>query len=122
MALLTTLSSCFRHSKNDISISVKETSDVYQLSAYFDKARKKEVQYYIGKCMGDNNFFRSGNVEIDANTTLDDHTHFYIRSIGGELKIKLNKEDNSWESYTRVKRMCEGLKNVLTNNRYKSFQ
>jgi len=45
--------------------------------------------------------------------TLDDKTTFYMKSYPGELKIKLNKQDNSYDSYTKIKDLCEGLKEII---------
>lgn len=63
--------------------------------------------------LGDRNSVSFVNTRTDAMITLDDKTTFYMKSNPGELKIKLNKQDNSYESYTEIKDLCEGLKEIM---------
>lgn len=111
------LSSCHWHHNHDVSISINDDEDIYQLSARFDDSKTKAVLHFIDKYAGSNEIFKSGgNVEIDATTTLEDNIRIYIRSYPGRLKIKFNKEENSEESYEHVKDMCEGIKELLAKN------
>ena len=114
--LLTVLNSCFNYHGNDVSISIKESEEEYQLSAYFDESKTRTVQNYIDEYTGTNGIFRSGNVEIDVTTTLEDNIRVYIKSRPGRLKIKFDKEGNSEASYEKVKDMCEGIKEILAKN------
>jgi hypothetical protein len=98
------------HNRHDINISVSESSYSYRLTAYFNKTGNKKVQRYINDCIKPNEF--EGNY-IDVNTILDDKTSFYIKSVPGKLFIKLDKRENSEASYRRIKKMCEGIKEVL---------
>ena len=38
----------------------------------------------------------------------------YIKKYPGRIEIKLDKDENSYEAYHRIKSMCEGMKKVLT--------
>ncbi|MGC4101037.1 hypothetical protein [Ferruginibacter sp.] len=105
----------YRHHDNNISISVEESDDEYQMIAFFDEDKTKQVQSRIDEYTGHNGIFRSGNVEIDATTTLEDNVRVYIRSRPGRLKIKFDKEDNSEAACEKVKEMCEEIKEYLTN-------
>jgi len=117
MFSLSLFSSCFNHHSNDVSISIKEDEAEYRLSARFDDSKTRAVQNYIKQCTASNSIFKhGGRNEIDATVTLDDNTRLYIKSQEGHLKIKLNKEENSEESYERVKEMCEGVKELLAEN------
>ena len=112
------LSICFScshfHNHHNTSISVTESDDgLYQVTAYFDKAQTKKLQRYMNDCIKPNSLFGSGNVSFDATTTLDDRTHFYIRFQPGELKIKIDKYENSAESYAMIKKLGQGVKDVL---------
>ena len=110
-------SSCFRYHSNDVSISIKEDEEEYQLSAKFQDRKTRAVQNYIREYTASTVSFKSrGNNYVDATVTLDDNTRFYIKSKLGQLKIKLDKEENSAESYEKVKEMCEGVKELLAEN------
>ena len=113
---LSVFSSCYHHHHHDVSISIRESEREYQLSASFDESRTRQVQNYIDEYTGSNGIFRSGNVEIDATTTLEDNIRVYIKSHPGHLKIKFDKADNDEASYEKVKDMCEGIKELLAKN------
>lgn len=95
---------------DNINISVKETVEEYKFSAEFNKNQSKKVQEYMDDFLNQHTF---RNAEIDADMTLDDHTKFYVKTMPGEVKIKLNKEKNTVESYHKIKEMGEGIKRVL---------
>jgi hypothetical protein len=59
---------------------------------------------------------KSENDYVDASTSLPDNTRFYISESPGRLKIRLNKTQNSTASYFRIKKMCEGVKQLLAGN------
>ncbi len=115
--LLSAFSSCYYHHSNDVAISVKEDEEEYRLSARFDDSKTRAVQNFIKDYTASGKIFKHGSHnKIDATLTLDDNTRFYIKSYDGVLKIKLNKEENSEESYERIKEMCEGVKELLAEN------
>ncbi len=105
----------------NISISVSENDDMYKLTASFDPAATTRVLHYINNNIGskerqDNgSYFDETTRRIDVTTRLNDNTEFYIKESPGEVKISLNKHKNSYASYIRIKRMCEGIKNILAN-------
>ncbi len=111
---LLTISVCFSccnfHNDHNIRISVKESSQQYRLHASYSRAKTNKVRSYINECIQPVSL--NGNY-VDITTTLDDNTRFYIKSLAGELLIKLNKTENSEASYHRIKKMCEGIKEVL---------
>ena len=116
--LLFGFSACHVHHGNnhDLSVSVKESDDEYQFTASFDEDKTRKVQNFISGYTGENGLFKNGgNVEIDANTTLDDNAQIYIRCHPGRLKIKFDRDDNSAISYEHAKEMCEGIKDILAN-------
>jgi hypothetical protein len=111
------LSSCFNYHDNDVSISIQEDEEEYKLSAHFEDRKTRAVQNFIREYTASAINFRSGNNNyIDATVTLDDNTRFYIKSYEGRLKIKFDKEQNSEESYEKIKEMCEGVKDLLAQN------
>jgi hypothetical protein len=107
---LCVFSSCFNYNSNDLSISVNDNDEEYQLTARFDERKTRAVENYIKECTATSSIFKRTGV------TLDDNTKIYIKSQEGRLKIELNKNENSEESYERIKDMCEGIKELLTEN------
>ena len=64
--------------------------------------------------MAPNGLFSSTHDYFNVYTELKDGTKFHVKSSPGRMDIQLNKEENSIESYNRIKSMCEGIKNILT--------
>lgn len=115
--LLSVFSSCYWHHHHDVSISINDDEDIYQLSARFDEGKTRAVDNYIKAHTETNGRFGyEGHGDLEGTLILDDNTRIYIKSREGRLKIKFNKEENSAESYERVKEMCEGIKELLAKN------
>ncbi len=115
--LIFALQSCFHFHHHNVDISINDKDEDYQLSASYPQEKTRAVENFIKHCTEHNSHFSfSNHANIDGNLILDDNTKFYLKSREGYLKIKFNKEDNSTESYEKVKDMCEGIKNVLVNN------
>jgi len=98
---------------HDTKISISESKDTYQMSAWFNPGKTSEVHKYMDQKLGKHNEMSFVNAEIDGTITLDDHTVFYLKSLPGDLEIELDKSENSQESYQQVKEMCEGIKKVI---------
>lgn len=99
---------------DNINISVKETKEKYKFSADFNEDRSQEVQEYM------DNYLKQGsfkNAQTDAEITLDDRTKFYLKAFPGELRIVLNKQENSEKAYQKIKQMGEGIKGVLAGKK-----
>lgn len=103
----------FEHSNHGLEISVKENDDIYQFTAYYNAANTYRVQKYINKSIEPNGLFSSENDRFDVNTKLADKTEFYVKESPGDLKITLNKRQNTTASYLRIKNMCNGIKELL---------
>lgn len=97
----------------DVSITVKDTDDAYTYIASFDEDYTGKVQSYINHSIKPNGLFKSTHDYFDVTTTLKDGTDFYIKESPGDLKIEINKKKNSIASYFRIKKMCDGVSNVL---------
>ena len=50
---------------------------------------------------------------MDTDKTLDDKTTFYVKKSPGFLNIKLDKEKNSEEAFTKLKGVLEGIGEVV---------
>jgi hypothetical protein len=103
----------FEDFDHSISVSVTEDQDTYAFSANYAKANTGRVEGYINSEISPDQMGNSANDYIDATTSLPDKTCFYIKESPGKLKIKLDKRINSTASYYRIKKMCEGIKQVL---------
>jgi hypothetical protein len=113
IALTTFCSSCLTHHEGSINISVSESKDVFSMSAHYNKDKTREIQRYMDKKLGRSNNISFVHTEMDATIRLDDETKFYIKSSPGELKIKFDKTENSYQSYTEIKDMCMGVKTII---------
>ena len=102
------------HQNHNISVHVKETDDIYQLTASYDRNKTGRIQRYIDAELHQPHVF--ANARMDANITLDDHTNFYIRTAPGRLFIKMDKNTNDRDAYFRIKQLGEGLKVKLTQD------
>jgi hypothetical protein len=98
---------------NNISISISEDDDTYQLKASYNRHSTGRVQQYINHCIEPNSLFKSENDYFDVTTTLTDKTEFYIKESPGKLKIVFDKRKNTSASLARMKNMYTGIKNVL---------
>jgi len=104
----------FEDFNHNISITVSEEKDAYEFSANYDRSNTGRVESYINEHIKPNQMGNSENDYVDANTSLPDNTRFYIKESPGKLKIKLDKRENSTASYYRIKKMCEGIKQLLS--------
>jgi hypothetical protein len=103
----------FDINRHDTSISISEDDNTYRLVAYFNANSTGKVQQYINDSIKPNGLFSSENDYMDVNTTLADKTEFYVKESPGKLKIAIDKRKNSYASYLRIKKMCNGIKDIL---------
>ena len=110
---LTFMSSCFHH--HDISISISDDDDEYEMDALYQRNKTHTVQVYLNEHLLNNR----GSLKKrwkDEVIILDDHTKLYLHAYPGEMRIKIDKTENSEESYDKVKQVCEELKDILADN------
>jgi len=106
--------SCHHHNHGGrTSVGVSESDNIYKLEAVYNEDLTGKVQRYINRQIEPNGLFESTNDYFDVTTQLKDRTRFYIKASPGRLLIKLNKKENSYESYTRIKAMCQGIVGLL---------
>jgi hypothetical protein len=112
-AILFSCNDIFRNNK-DITIHVQDNPGSYEFDAVYPVNRTGDVQDYINNCMEPNGLFASSHDYFNVDTKLQDGTKFHVKSSPGKMDIVLIKHENSIESYNRIKKMCEGIKNILT--------
>lgn len=113
--MLLVLSSCFHHG-NDISITISDDEDEYEMDASYSKKQSHAVRVYLNDHLLDKRIVLHKNRYVDEEVTLEDNTTFYINAYPGELRIKIDKRENSEESCEKVKQICEELKEILAEN------
>ncbi|HEY2583820.1 MAG TPA: hypothetical protein VGI43_18570 [Mucilaginibacter sp.] len=104
----------FEVNNHDVNISVNENVDGYSFTAHYDAARTGMVYSYLNKSISPDRLGDSEKDYFDVTTSLPDRTNFYVKESPGKLKIVLDKRRNSYASYMRIKKMCEGIKALLT--------
>ncbi|PSL30421.1 hypothetical protein CLV60_104363 [Dyadobacter jiangsuensis] len=108
MVMLAMFVSC---NNGDVSIAVKDEDDYYRFKARFDDNLSTEVTGFLNDHLS--------TVRIDPEkdskviTVLPDQTRLTVESSPGEVMIYLDKEENSRDSYHRIKNLCEGVKDVI---------
>ncbi|MEO6723367.1 MAG: hypothetical protein ABIN67_23575 [Ferruginibacter sp.] len=103
-----------RHHHGDISITYNDAEEYYSMNAYFNENQTRTLEHYMDRRLAKGNDISFINMQNDAMLTLDDHTKFYLKKTPGQIRIRLNKGENSYAAYHRIKSMCEGMKNILT--------
>ncbi|MER0442379.1 hypothetical protein [Emticicia sp. W12TSBA100-4] len=96
---------------DNIKVSVNETKEEYRFEAHFNKDKSDAVSEYMDDYL-DQKIFE--NAQVDAAMRLNDGTQIYAKTDEGEVKIRLDKQLNSRESYEKIKKMGEGIKRILT--------
>ena len=83
------------------------------MKAYFSNSKMRKVEEFMDHKIGRTSNMTFANTRIDGTLALNDHTTFYIKKYPGFLEIKFDKGENSYESYQRIKAMCQGIKEVI---------
>jgi hypothetical protein len=99
--------------RGDTSVSIYDSEDIYSLTATYPDYKTERVEQFMNRAMR-NSLFNSGDNVIDALTVLDDQTRLHIKSESGRLKLRFDKRQNTDSALQRMKKMCQGIKNVLT--------
>lgn len=108
IAMLALLISC---NNGDVRIAVKDEDDYYRFKARFDDNLSRDVSEFLNDHISP--------VRIDPErdskivTVLPDQTRVTLESSPGEVMIYLDKDENSRDSYHRIKNLCEGVKDVI---------
>lgn len=112
MIMVAMLVSC---NNGDVSIAVKDEDDYYRFRAQFGDNLSPDVSRFLNDQLS--------TVRIDPEkdskiiTVLPDQTRITIESSPGEVMIYLDKDENSRDSYYRVKNLCEGVKDVILRHK-----
>ncbi|HEX2682804.1 MAG TPA: hypothetical protein VHL77_02665 [Ferruginibacter sp.] len=116
IAFLLIMSSCFHVHDHDTSITTTDDEDEYEMEASYGRNKSHAVQVYLNDRFAVHSGRSFRNKNLNDEITLDDNTTVYINSYPGELRIKVNKAENSEESCERIRIICEDLKDILEDN------
>lgn len=105
--------SCQQLHHHDTNIRISESDNYYTLYARYDPDETRSLENYMTAKIGRTSNMSFTNTRIKGQLTLDDNTSFYIQKYPGYLEIKLDKRKNSYESYQRMRQMCEGIKKAV---------
>lgn len=98
-------------SSSDTAITVKDNEEAYTFSAHYDKSRTAALQEYLTDALGPEAW--TSQVDINQTTTLPDQTTFHVETSAGQLAIEMDKSSNKPAAYQRLKKVCEGMRNVI---------
>jgi len=100
---------------SDTKVSITDSDDTYEFYAKFDKSKTRQIQDFINKEIAPSTL--NTERDLDVTTTLDDKTQFEIKRSPGKVHIKLDKEDNSAASYIRIKKICNGIRGIISEKK-----
>lgn len=112
--LMVLFSSCFRD--HNISISVSDSEDIYQMTAKYPKYKTRKVERMIDEFLEDISSRSYKHRRSDYEITLDDMSVMYLRSDPGKLKIRVDKTENTEACCAKAEEICEEIKRVLTDD------
>ena len=96
-------------------INISDNKNELSISGAFPGRKSKMVHDYLRKQLNLSDLPDLTYLEIKHYQTPDLFMSFYIKSRVGYLKILFDKNENSSEAYNKMKKMGEGLKEVLVN-------
>jgi hypothetical protein len=108
------LSSCL-HQKHNVSVTATEDESRYAFNATYAPNKTIQVHRYIQSQLQPTTIFENMNSDVDITAVLQDDTKLYIQSNKGMLHIKLNKDENSSAAYYKIKKMCDGIKDIIAH-------
>lgn len=99
--------------RGNTNITFNESGPYFSMIASFHKSKTEEVEKYMDQELRSLTGKSFRNTNFDADLSFDNRLNFYIKKYDGFLKIKMNRHENSRESYQKVRAMCEGIKKIL---------
>lgn len=107
--------SCEQINHHSISIHVSDSKQYYKMYAHYNPGKAGNVDEYMTDEIGRASHMSFVNTRIDGKLTLDDRTTFYLKKHPGYIEIKLDKDENSGDSYHKIKTMCNGIKQIISH-------
>ena len=106
------LTSC---SKNkDLNVQVKDSDTEYSFTAQYNRDKTLAVQQYVNAALKPNRIFADHQEKIAKDIRLADGSVFRLESSPGDFSIEFGKKDNSDASYENIRKICSGIKEIVT--------
>jgi hypothetical protein len=106
---------CIHIHGGSTDVTFTESGRYFSMKARFNANRTKTIEQYMDQQLGSQTSMSFVNTRIDGRISFDGETSLYIRKYPGYLQIKLDKDQNSPDSYHHIREMCEGIKDLLAN-------
>lgn len=97
---------------DNIRISVSESDGRYRISADYPTGKTHRIQQYLDDCLQPSGM-SFVNARIDGDISPGNGMHFYIDTTPGSLTIKFDRRKNSAVAYRKMKKMGEGLNEII---------
>ncbi|MCF0050398.1 hypothetical protein LXM25_10040 [Dyadobacter sp. LJ53] len=105
------LTSC---SNNDnLNVRVKDSDTQYTFTAQYDRGKTIAVQQYVNAMLKPNRIFADHDEQVEKDIKLTDGAAFYLESSPGDLTIEFEKQKNSKAAYSKIRKLCLGIKEVV---------
>ena len=98
---------------NDVSISVNDSDNKFQLYASYPRNKTRRIQHILDARFH-NAVLRKNRA--DGYITMEDNTQYYIKTTPGRFLVRVNKGENNEEACLRLKELSEEIKIELTRN------
>ena len=111
---LTGIKYAFAQQKN-AAVTMSESNTMLSFKAKFNSDKTDQIQRYMTEALKETGFSFK-NTRMDAQLALTGGINFYIKSNENELVLKFDKRKNNTADYTKFKKMCDGIKNIVQND------
>jgi hypothetical protein len=102
--------------QKNAAVTISDSNTILSLKAkYDDPAKTSRIQQYMTDALKETGYSFK-NTQFDAQLALNGGINFYIKSDEGELTLKFDKRKNNTADYTKFKKMCDGIKNIVQEN------
>ena len=116
LMIVIAMPSCFHINDDNVSISVSDDENEYEMEADYQRRKTRAVQVYLNDHLLNGEVKLKRNDHVNREITLDDNTTFYINTEPGSINIKIDKTKNSEAQCEKIRIACEDLKEILAQH------
>jgi len=98
----------------DLKVAVVDSDTHYKFSAQYNRAKTVTVQQYVNASLKPNRIFADHQEKIAKDIRLADGSVFRLESSPGDFSIEFGKKENSDASYENIRKICSGIKEIVT--------
>ena len=101
--------------QKNAAVTISNSNTLLSFKAKYDPDKTSRIQQYMTDALKETGVsFR--NTRMDAQLALTGGINFYIKSDENELVLKFDKRKNNTTDYTKFKKMCDGIKNIVQHD------